>query len=240
MMTSRPSRLNPGMVMIASPQPPPTIAAKNAEALEATGQSQHRPHRLDADCEPLTLNGVLDMIHDAGAHDRVSVGELLDTAGSRSAGPLLLIPSLIIVSPASNIPGAATMAAIVIVLVALQMIMGHTRLWVPDVIGRRTVTRQRMRAAVGTLRPVARTIDRMVWPRLTVFTRRPFNLILAGACIVMASAMPPLELVPMSSTILASAIALMALALTAHDGLLALLSLAVASGAVVLGLNLLF
>ena len=79
----------------------------------------------------------------------------------------------------------------------------------------------------------------MIWPRLTLLTRKPFNFVLVAACMAMALAMPPLELVPMSSTILASAIALLALALTAHDGLLALMSLTIALGAAAFGLSVL-
>lgn len=194
---------------------------------------------LSTDCEPLSLSGVLDMMHDAGTGDRVSVGNLLDTVGTRSAGPLLLVPSLIIVTPVSGIPGAPTVAAAIITLVAVQMMLGSTRIWMPQFIRRRTITRSRLQGAVRWLRPFAARVDRVIWPRLTVLTRRPFNFVLVAACMAMALAMPPLEVVPMSSSTLAGAISLLALALTAHDGLLALIALALAIGGVALGLNVL-
>ena len=60
----------------------------------------------------------------AGATGRVSIGDLIDALGSRSFGPLLLVPSLILITPLSGIPGGPTIGAIVIVLVATQLLFG--------------------------------------------------------------------------------------------------------------------
>jgi hypothetical protein len=139
----------------------------------------------------------------------------------------------------SGIPGAPTFGALVIILVAGQMLMGSQRVWLPDFIRNRTLPAERLRKALSALKPAAALIDRLVGKRLMFLTKRPFGLVLAALCVALALAMPPLEFVPMSSTILAAAVFLLALALTVQDGALALLAILVTGGAIVLGLNIL-
>lgn len=70
--------------------------------------------------------GVLD----ADADGTVSVGEVLDRAGDRGYGFLLIIlaiPAFIPVLP----PGTSTVLGLLIVLVALQMLLGSSKPWIP-------------------------------------------------------------------------------------------------------------
>ncbi|MDP2409752.1 MAG: exopolysaccharide biosynthesis protein [Pseudolabrys sp.] len=179
-------------------------------------------------------------IQGAGKSATVSVGDLTDALGSRSFGPLLLVPSLILITPLSGIPGAPTTGAIIIVLVAAQMVFGNSKVWLPEFVRQRTLRRSRLNAVAKKLKPAARFVDRITSRRMVFLTHRPFSLLLVIPCIVLALAMPPLEIVPMTSTILASGIFLLALALTAQDGLLGLISLVLTVGAVVLALVLIF
>ncbi len=187
-----------------------------------------------------SLQGVLDLIATLGGENaEVSVDDMVDAVGPRAFGPLLLIPSLIMVSPLSGIPGAPTLAALVIVLVGVQMLLGQERVWLPGFVRRRSLRGAWLRSAAKRLRPLARLVDRLVGPRMEFVVRRPFSLVIAAVCIVMAMAMPPLEFVPMSSTVLATGIALLALALTVRDGVLALVSLAAIGLSAALGFRLL-
>lgn len=190
--------------------------------------------------EAQSLSGVLQAMGDAGEGDRVSVGELSEALESRSFGPLLLVPSLILISPLSGIPGVPTLGAIIIILVAVQMAFRNRRLWLPDVIRNRAIQRTKLRSVAERIKPFAVVIERFVGRRLTFLTRPPFDLLLIIPCVVFALAMPPLEFVPMSATILASAIFFLSLALTMRDGILALLTLTIAAGAVALGLKVVF
>ncbi len=189
---------------------------------------------------PKTLTAILRTLQTAGKSSTVSVGDLTDALGARSFGPLLLVPSLILITPLSGIPGAPTTGAIIIVLVALQMVVGSNKVWLPEFVRKRTLRRTRINSVTKRLKPAARFLDRITSRRLTFLTHRPFSLLLVIPCIVLALAMPPLEIVPMTSTILATGIFLLALALTAQDGLLGLISLLLTVGAVVLALVLIF
>jgi hypothetical protein len=187
---------------------------------------------------PRNVSGILDAISKAGRGERLTVADLVDALGSRSFGPLLLAPSLVLISPLSAIPGAPTMGAIAIVLVSGQVLIGRRTLWLPAFLRRRSIARSRIRTVARRMQPVAAVVDRYTGRRLAFLVRSPLDRLLLVPCIVLALAMPLLELVPMSSTILASAIFLLALALTVRDGVLALLALVVTAAVPVAGLML--
>jgi len=172
-----------------------------------------------------SITAILGAVSKAGNRGDIVVADIVDALGRNSFGALLLVPSLILISPISGIPGAPTFGAIVIVLIAGQMLIGRQTIWLPDFIRHRTIGRERMRKAIGTIKPAAAFLDRFVGRRLVFLVRRPFDLLLLIPCIVLAIAMPVLELVPMSSTVLASAIFLIALALTVRDGVVALIAI---------------
>ena len=79
--------------------------------------------------------------------------------------------------------------------------------------------------AAAFLNPVARIVDRVVRPRLTLFTEGPFSQIIALVCVLLSLAVPPLELVPLVDIPLWGVITAFSLALATHDGVLAILAL---------------
>lgn len=184
-----------------------------------------------------TLRQVIDRLAEAGEGESVSVDDVMEALGRRSFAPLLLAPSLLLVSPLSGIPGAGTTGALVIALIALQLMLGRDRLWLPGFLLRSSVGRARFRKAMAFLRPGARVVDRVIRPRLVVLTRGVFPRVIGAVCLAIAAMMPPLELVPMANSLSASAVAASSLALVAHDGLLVLLALAASGVALWYGLG---
>lgn len=157
---------------------------------------------------------------------RVSVGEMLATAGQRSFGPLLLVPGLIVLSPLSGVPGLPTAVAVLILLVAVQLLWRRRHVWLPAWTLRRSVSSDMLQRAVRVLRPLARVVDRLTRPRLRVLAD-PEGLALypiALLCILIALTMPPLEFVPFANSIAGAALTAFGLALIARDGLLALVA----------------
>lgn len=151
---------------------------------------------------------------------------VVQTMQGRGFGPLLLAPTLMVLLPTGAIPGVPTMSALLIVLVAGQLVVGKRTPWVPGRLRQVSFERKKFRAAVARVRPWTERIDRLLKPRLRALTVWPLNRIGALACLLLAMAMVPLELVPFAAAVPALLIALYALALAAHDGVLALFSLA--------------
>jgi hypothetical protein len=65
-------------------------------------------------------------------------------------------------------------------------------------------------------------LDRITRHRLRWFVRRPLVLVPQVLCLLCGLAMPVLELVPLTSSILGAAVVCFAIALVAGDGLFAL------------------
>ena len=181
----------------------------------------------------LGLTDILVKLADEPDGSELSLVSVVETMQGRGFGPLLLAPTLMVLLPTGAIPGVPTLSALLIMLVAGQLVFGKRTPWVPGRLRRMSFERAKFRAAGGKARPGTERIDRLLKPRLRALTVWPFNRLGAALCLVLAAAMVPLELVPFAAAVPALSIALYALALAAHDGALALFSLAgvVAAGA---------
>lgn len=172
-----------------------------------------------------TLATLLDQLCDAGGDEEtVSVEAVLKAVGRRSFGPVLLVPGVIALSPLSGIPGAPTVVGIMVLLVAGQVLVGREEFWLPQFILRRSISRRRFEKTINAMMRVARYVDRLVKPRLTYFTEGPAVYLIAAMCVALALTAPFLEVVPFSATGVGAAVTAFGLALTFHDGLLALLA----------------
>lgn len=179
-----------------------------------------------------SIEELLERLRHAGnGNDRVTVADIVDEIGDDAFPPLLLVPCLILISPASAVPGLSTVGGMIIALIASQMVLGVKALWLPGFLRRRGLEKQRLDKALDFLQRPARIIDRFTKRRFAWLTAWPLRLIPASFCLLAALVIPFFELVPMSSTIIASAIALFALALLTRDGLLVFFGMAVLAGA---------
>src|SRR5690606_6693656 len=87
-------------------------------------------HRMPQEFDSLELM----LEHIAGAaheHERVSLGLVVETIGSRSFGPLLLMVGVVLASPLSGIPGMPTMMSLMVLLIAVQLLFGGKNFWLP-------------------------------------------------------------------------------------------------------------
>ncbi|WP_332716120.1 exopolysaccharide biosynthesis protein [Pelagibacterium mangrovi] len=152
----------------------------------------------------------------------VSIGLVQEIAGARSAGPVLLLPALIVMSPLSIIPGLPSIVGISTILIAGQVALGRDRLWLPRWLTKRCIPAKHGRALLRFLAPVGATVDKLVKPRAEETAGPFFRRIGALVCVLIGAIMPGLELIPFTSTWAASVIAVYALAITVKDGFLAL------------------
>jgi hypothetical protein len=171
------------------------------------------------------LEQMLDRIDQAGDdRERISVGLIVQAVGSRSFGPLLLLAGVVLVSPLSGIPGMPTTMAVLVLLIAGQLLLRKPCCWLPRWLLKRSMLRSKLGKALEWLRPPARFIDRWLRPRLGVFIGGVALYVIAIACIAIAAGMPIMELIPFSATAAGVALAAFGLSLISHDGLLALLA----------------
>ena len=85
----------------------------------------HEERNLDS------MEAVVDIMADAGTDERVCVGDLVDEIDGNAFGPLMLVPALIAVTPASGIPGLTATCGLIIALIAVQIVLRRKALWLP-------------------------------------------------------------------------------------------------------------
>lgn len=160
--------------------------------------------------------------------ERISLDEVLDSIGTRSLGPLLLVAGLITLAPViGDIPGVPTIMAILVLLIAGQLLFQREHLWLPKWLLKRSVSRQKMQKVLGWSRKPARFVDRYIHSRMPRLVEGKGQYLVALVCIAIALAMPLMEVIPFSANFAGLALAAFGLALIARDGALALVALAV-------------
>lgn len=156
--------------------------------------------------------------------DRVSVEEIVETVGKRSFGPALLLCGLLGMTPVSAIPTAPSLIALITILIAGQLVFGRETIWLPRWLLRLSVKPQSVRKSVKLAQRPARFADRIARPRLQALTKPVADRLAALVCVLIALAVPPLELLPFAAFVPSLAIFTFGLGLIARDGLIVLIA----------------
>lgn len=189
---------------------------------------------MAGDAEEL-LNEIDGLADGEGA---VSVEDVVEAIGARGFGPIIFVTALLGASPLGGIPGVPTLFAIILILIAVQILLGRRHFWIPGRIGNRAVKDDKVARSVDKARPVAQWMDRYFGHRLEVLTRQPSQIVAACVVVGLCVMIPPLEVVPFAAIIPLAAIALIGLAITVRDGALMVVALAASAGALFAAINL--
>jgi len=188
---------------------------------------------------PDSLGEVIEKARSELGEDKVEVDQVIAAMGSASFAPVMLLPALLVLSPASGIPILPSICGLTIALIAAQMLFGRKHLWLPGWILRRKLDGPKTDKALATIEKPARWIDRNTGRRMPWLTRAPFDKVVLLTCLLCGGIMPALELLPFTSSILGAAISVMTLGLLVRDGLLVLIGLGFVGSAVALAVGLL-
>ncbi|WP_217474916.1 exopolysaccharide biosynthesis protein [Stutzerimonas stutzeri] len=175
---------------------------------------------------PQNLRTLLDHLAQAGQPGApITIEHMLEATGQRSFGALLLVPGLLVFSPLSGIPGLPSFFALMVGLIAVQLLLGRKHFWLPGWLLRRCASRHKYDRALAFLRRPARFVDRLLRHRLTVLTEGWAVYVNALLCLLIAASMPPLELIPFGNSIAGAALSFVGLGMMARDGALIIVAL---------------
>ncbi|MEX5728225.1 hypothetical protein Ga0609869_001578 [Rhodovulum iodosum] len=174
---------------------------------------------------------VLEEVAAVARDDVVSIRALFEALGTASYAPLMMAPALAVVSPLSGIPGFSSLCGITISIFAAQMAVRRRHVWAPRWLMQRRIRARQVRHAVDWLRRPAAWLERIARPRLAALVTPPLLRLLQVLCLVAGLAMPFLELVPFSSSLLGASVVMLSVAMLTKDGLLALAGMAPFLGA---------
>lgn len=180
------------------------------------------------DSAPSNVTDLLDRIGEVAERGPVSLGMVLETFGRRFFGPILLVAGLVTLVPLiGDIPGVPTIMGVLVLLTSVQLLTGRSSLWLPPSLLARKASGEAVQRSLRWMRRPARWLDRVTRPRLTAFATGVSVYAIAAVCLVIAIAMPPMELVPFSANGAGITLTAFGLALIGQDGLLALAAFAV-------------
>ncbi|MDQ1901792.1 exopolysaccharide biosynthesis protein [Paracoccus sp. WLY502] len=173
-----------------------------------------------------TIQPLLDAAGNASDDRKTSVGQIVESLGENSLTPNLIFVALAVVSPLSGVPLFSSICGITIALISAQMLVGRNHIWLPGFVMSRQIDSDKLDRALKALRRPARWLDRITRPRLTFLVRGPVRKLTQALCMICGLAMPLLEIVPFTSSILGTVVSLLAFGMLARDGLFTLLGLA--------------
>lgn len=178
------------------------------------------------------LEELLDRIKNAdGKKGKVSFDDILDEVGRRSFAPLLLLAGIITAAPVvGDIPGVPTIMGIFVLLTTGQLLSKREHFWLPEWILKRSADKEKIQKGMDWMVKPAKFIDKWSKPRLTLFTHGTGHYVIAAVCMLIALAMPMMEVIPFSANVAGIAFTLFGLSLITHDGILAILALVFALG----------
>ncbi len=163
------------------------------------------------------LESLLASLTEKTSGEDVTVREMLDAVGRRSYGPILLLLGFIAISPLTIIPGTSWLVALIILLIAGQIVLGRAFPWVPKRVLDISFPRSALVTGVEHAGRYARPVDKVLKPRLAFLSRTPFIGLSALVCIAAALVTFPLGLIPFGPVLPGLTVLLFGLGLTARD-----------------------
>jgi hypothetical protein len=160
---------------------------------------------------------------DEARPDQVTLVSLLDIAGERIFGFLFVLLSLPSALPVPA-PGYSVPFGIVLLILALQLLAGRQRPWLPDRILRQTIPLKTVQGFLKAGIPWLQKIEAVSRPRYTyICTSLPGRMVIGGAIALMAISM--LVPIPLTNTLPAIAIFVTGFGLLDDDGAISLAGL---------------
>lgn len=198
------------------------LSAASTEAVEresvpaGTSASSVLPRRE-------SVADLLTRIGDEATGDKLSVGDLVTALEDRAFGFLLLILALPCCIP--FLYGVPQAVSLPLVFVAVQIVLGRHKLWLPQTLTKRSFSVASFRDMTQRAVPYLRWFEKISRPRLTFLTAGGIERVL-GVFLLAFSASIAVPL-PGTNTVPGFAVALMALGFIERDGLLTLAGLVI-------------
>lgn len=176
------------------------------------------------------LEGVVDAAIKQSDGERVSVRDVFEAWGDRSYGPMFILLGVFGGTPLSVLPGMASVAGVIIFLLAVQMAFGKKHPWVPAFILNRSFSEKKLRAVRKKIEKPLIFIDRMTSERFVALTGSAMRRFAAVVLMGLGAIMVPMDALPFVVAAPSWAVAIFGVAITARDGLAMSFALAATLG----------
>jgi hypothetical protein len=173
-----------------------------------------------------------DVLHELAYADgaRVTFKEVLLGLRHRAFGFTMLLFALPCCLPMP--PGIPTLCGAALVLIALNLIVGRRRLWLPRAISEKSIARADLKRIVDRAGPYLRRLERICRPRLAVVTD-PVGKVFVGLVVLVLGVLLILPIPFLGNIPPAAAATVIAIGLAERDGAIVLVGVLVAVVAVI-------
>ncbi|HSC67925.1 MAG TPA: exopolysaccharide biosynthesis protein [Cellvibrio sp.] len=148
--------------------------------------------------------------------ERVRVRDITETLGQRSFGFILLIFALPNSLPIIGIPGVSTITGMPMLFVAVQMALGHNRVYLPNWIADSSLATADFQKLIVKVAPWLRRIEKLMKPRISFLTHGNAERWLGAFCVLLAFLL--VLPIPLGNLLPALGILFVALGLIERDG----------------------
>lgn len=163
---------------------------------------------------------ILDALLDGDHLQTLDFNALLSGLGRRAFGMLLFVAALPAFIP---IPIGGAFSGPLVMLIAVQLLVGLRRPWLPRFIARRGPKRQTLARFERIVDPWLRRLERLVRPRLTAILDHRLAAAFTGLLLLLLGLLLSLP-IPFTNYVLGGIVLLYALALLERDGALMLVA----------------
>ena len=157
--------------------------------------------------------------------ERVRVRDIIESLGPRSFGFILLIFALPNSLPMLGIPGVSTITGMPMLFVAVQMALGHNRVYLPRWIADSSIATADFQKLVNKVAPWFRRVEKLMRPRLSFLTLKSAERWLGAFCVLLAFLL--VLPIPLGNLLPALGILFIALGLIESDGVCVLVGIAI-------------
>jgi hypothetical protein len=112
-----------------------------------------------------SVSAVLRAVIDGAAGENITIRAIIEAFGERAFGFVLILFSLPNCVPTP--PGVAGIVGTPVLIFGLQMMLGHHRPWLPDIILRRSVSVAKFRKLIDVAEPRLKRLESFCKPRQT-------------------------------------------------------------------------
>jgi hypothetical protein len=175
-----------------------------------------------------SVRDIVARLEELSDRDQVPLRDLIESCGTASFVPALMVPALLVVTPLSGIPLISSICGISIALISAQMLWKRDHLWLPDFVMTRQVPGEKLRGAFQRMQSIAGFLDRHTRDdRFHQLVGRGGRVVPQALCVIAGGLMPVLEVVPFSSSILGAAVLCFSVAFLTRDGLFVVFGMAI-------------
>ena len=177
------------------------------------------------------LQSVLDQIETTldGA-ESVDLKTVVEAFGDRSFGPIMVLCGLCMMTPLGALPGIPPAFGLIVIVFALQLLFRRQTPWMPEVLRRVKIPADKLSKVQAKVRPILAKIDGIIRPRFQWAATGSMQVLISVVSIIIALSFFPLGMVPFGVVAPAAIILLLGLGITARDGVLTILGLALSLG----------